>query len=94
MQSYNHTIIQLYYIHGYTQSGFKTHSCSNLIFLGRIHVQYAVNSTTNNANFVHQVAIMYESAVELPRDSNPQDIIAFVMRGGRDLHIHTKFDFL
>ena len=36
-----------------------THSYGNLILLGRMHTQYTVNSTTGNANFVHQVAYIY-----------------------------------
>ena len=35
-------------------------------------MHYAVNSTTDNANYIHQVAYGCESAVKLPTDSNSQ----------------------
>ena len=45
------------------------HTHSDLIPLAKMHTHYAVNSTTDNANFVHQIAQfsctrMCESAVK------------------------------
>ena len=60
-----------------------THSYSDLISLGSMNVHYAANSTTDNANFIHQVAHMSQS-IEVtitiegpwagihPRTSSPQ----------------------
>ena len=80
--------VQLNYTHGYTgfwthsnsdlislgngYTGLWTHSYSDLISLERIQVHYSMNSTTDNADFVHPVAYMCESAAELRRDSNPK----------------------
>ena len=50
---WNDTIIQLN-THGYT--GLWIHSYSDIIALTRMHVHDAINSTTWNANFFHQVA--------------------------------------
>ena len=37
-----------------------------------IHMHYAMNNTTDNANFIDQVVYMCEAGVQQPSDSNPQ----------------------
>ena len=55
----------------YVYTGFGTHSYSDLISMGRMHMYYSANSITDNVNFVHQVVYMCEAEVELSRDLNP-----------------------
>ena len=43
---------------------------TNYSGVGRMCAHYTVNSTTQNANFTHQVAYMCETAANLPWDSN------------------------
>ena len=55
---------------------------SDLISLTRMHMHYAANSTTGNANFVHQVAYMYmcESAGESAQGFEPTTLGTITFR--------------
>ena len=45
----------------HSYAGLWTHSYWDLITLWRMHTHYAVNSRTDNANFIHQVPYMSQS---------------------------------
>ena len=42
-----------------------THSYRDLIAMGRMYMHYAVNSTTDNANFVHQVEYVLFNEIKI-----------------------------